>query len=416
MCHTPPGDESLPRIYLDHAATSWPKLPSAVSAAFDFIQNCGASSGRGAYRSAQLADRWLADARLAVARLIQAPNSNSIAFCSSGTHALNAALLGLLRSGEHVVTTAIEHNSVLRPLSQMVNSHRVAMTVAACDARGLVSVDSVAESLRAETKWIVLGHASNVTGTVQAIEPIAALAHRSGAKLIVDASQTLGYIPIDVQAMGIDVLAAAGHKGLRALAGTGVLYIASQLQSQVRPLMSGGTGQASTLIDAAAQWPQSVEVGNLNLPGIVSLAVAAAEANTDQSWRPLYRELLTGLRGIAGLRLFEGADDSIAIPLVSLKVDGWDHHDLASVMDANFGIEARAGLHCAALVHNFIGSMGSNAAAVAADALRTREMEQIGVDLGGTLRLSLGHDSTRAEVQAAVTALRIITGHEIEET
>ena len=382
------------RVYLDHAATSWPKLANATAAAMEFIQRCGATSGRGSYGSAQVADRWLSDARLAVARLINASNSNCIAFCSSGTHALNAALYGLLREGDHVVTTAMEHNSVLRPLARLVSAQRVEMSVVDCGVSGAVDAEKIEASIHRATRWIVVGHASNVTGAVQSLKPIADIAKKYGVGLIVDASQTLGYLPIDVSAMGIDVLAAAGHKGLRAWAGTGLLYVAPKLQAAVQPLMTGGTGSASELIDVQPKWPQSVEVGNLNLPGIVSLAVAAREADTSQSWRPLYRELVNGLRGIPGVKLMVAEDMETAIPVVSLTIEGWDNHDLASVLDANFGIEARAGLHCAALVHNFIGSaLGESASG------------------GGTLRLSLGHDSTQEDVRAVLEALRAITGN-----
>ena len=382
------------RIYLDHAATSWPKLPSATAAALDFIQECGATSGRGSYRSAQIADRWISDARLSVAKLIRAPNANCIAFCNSGTHALNAALQGLLREGEHVVTTAMEHNSVLRPLAQLVATGRNTMTVVDCSATGSVTSEAIEAAVQSTTRWIIVGHASNVTGAVAAIEPIAKVTKKYGLGLIVDASQTLGYLPIDVPALGIDVLAAAGHKGLRAWAGTGLLYVAPKFQSQVRPLMTGGTGSSSELIDAVPAWPQSVEVGNLNLPGIVSMAVAAREADTSHAWRPLHQALLTGIRAIPGIRLYTASDETTAIPVVSLTVEGWDNHDLASVLDANFGIETRAGLHCAALVHNFIGTQSD----------------------GGSLRISLGHTSTLDEVRAVLAALRTITGNEIEDS
>ena len=387
MAGAPLNETRLPRIYLDHAATSWPKLAGATEAAIEFVQNCGATNGRGSYRSAQVADRWISDARRAVARLINAPDSNCIALCNSGTHALNAALHGLLREGDHVVTTALEHNSVLRPLSQLVKAGRIAMTVVDCTSNGSVNAASIDAAMKPATRWIVVGHASNVTGAVQTIGPIANVARLHGAGLLVDASQTLGYLPIDVQALGIDVLAAAGHKGLRAWAGTGVLYVALKLQADLQSLMSGGTGSASELINVDSNWPQSVEVGNLNLPGIVSLAVAAREADTSQNWRPLYLELRDGLKAITKLKLFFADDAATAIPVLSLSVEGWDIHDLASVLDANFGIEARAGLHCAALVHNHIGTQAN----------------------GGTLRLSLGHESTSTEVQAALDALRTLS-------
>jgi len=394
MADAPRSETRLARIYLDHAATSWPKLPSATAAALDFIQNCGATSGRGSYRSAQIADRWLMDARSAVARLLHAPNANCIAFCNSGTHALNAALHGLLREGDHVVTTAMEHNSVLRPLSQLIAAGQITMTVVDCSEGGAVTAATIDAAMQPATRWIVVGHASNVTGAVQAIEPIAKVARMYGVGLMVDASQTLGYLPIDVAALGIDVLAAAGHKGLRAWAGTGLLYVAPKFHSGLLPLITGGTGSSSELIDVIPNWPQSVEVGNLNLPGIVTLAVAAREANTSQAWQPLYQVLLSGLRAIPGIRLYAATDEATAIPVVSLTVEGWDNHDLASVLDANFGIEARAGLHCAALIHNFIGTQATS----------------------GTLRISLGHESTLDEVRAVLDALRTITGNEIEDS
>ncbi len=381
-------NESSRRIYLDNAATSWPKLASATQAAIEFIEQCGATSGRGSYRSAQLADRWLTDARFAVARLLKASSPNCIAFCNSGTHALNAALHGLLREGDHLVTTAMEHNSVLRPLSQLASTGRITLSVVDCNADGSVDSSKLQSAICEKTRWIITGHASNVTGAVQAMEPIARIAQARKIGLMVDASQTLGYLPIDVNALGIDVLAAAAHKGLRAWSGTGLLYVSPPYQTELRPLMTGGTGSASELIDVLPSWPQSVEVGNLNLPGIVSVAVAAREADTSQAWRALLRELLTGLRAMPGVTLVGAEESETMIPVVSLIVDGWDSHDLATVLDANFGIEVRAGLHCAALVHNFTGTSA-----------------------GGTLRLSLGHESTAADVQAVLNALRCITGN-----
>ncbi len=392
------------RVYLDHAATSWPKLPAAVEAAFRFVQECGATTGRGSYRSAQTAQTWLSDARLALAKLVHAPNSACVAFCTSGTHALNAALCGWLQPGDHVLTTAIEHNSLLRPLSSIalrsaqvtpsssavestLRERMLNFSIAPCDERGFVSPESIANLIQPNTRLIAVGHASNVTGTVQPLAEIAEIARRQEAKFLVDASQTLGYLPLDVQAMGIDLLAAAGHKGLRALPGTGVLVVAPDMQSRLQPVLTGGTGTASELIDAIAPWPLSVEVGNLNLPGIVSLAIAARQADTSQSWRPLLEQLQAGLREMSGVRMF-GSGSAASIPVASLTVDGWDNHDLANVLDANFGIETRAGLHCAAKIHDCIGSTAT----------------------GGTLRISLGHDSTGEDVESVLTALREIIG------
>lgn len=375
-----------PRIYLDHAATSWPKLPEAVEAAVEFMRECGATTGRGAYRSAQLAERWLSDARRAIANQINAANADSVAFCNSGTHALNAAFQGLLSTGDHVVTTAIEHNSVLRPLAQLHRSQHIELDIAPADANGWVDPQAVKDLITPQTRMVAIGHASNVTGTVQPVADIAQLANAVGAITLVDASQTLGYLPIDMRQMGIDVLAAAGHKGLRALAGTAILAVTPQFQKELKALMFGGTGNRSEQIDALPVWPQTVEVGNLNLPGIVSLAVAAERADLNRPWLPLLLKLRDGLQALPGAKLLGAAAPLESIPVASLAVSGWDHHDLANILDASFGIETRAGLHCAALIHNFLGSASS----------------------GGTLRISLGHSSVDADVDAVLEALRTI--------
>lgn len=401
------------RIYLDQAATSWPKRESVIRAAFDFATNCGATAGRGTYASAIEADRWISDARRQVAKLIGAEDANSIAFTSSGTHSLNAALVGLLNEGDHVLATQSEHNSVLRPLHQLHQSGRISVDYIPCDSIGQAEISKAQTLIRSNTKLLVVNHASNVTGVVQDIAALAHLARVSNISLMLDASQTLGYVPIDVRQLGVDILAAAAHKGLGALAGTGLLYVCSKLQSTIKPLMTGGTGLRSELIDAPLTWPQVVEVGNHNMLGIVSIAVAAKElieqkerasTSTEQvkwqtAWRELLERLVKGLVNISGIEIIGRTTESSAnhshdsrgprtdyVPVVSLKLAGWSPQDLAAVLDSSFGIEVRAGYHCAALIHNAIGSSSD----------------------GGTLRISLGHSTTEAEVDKLLAALREI--------
>lgn len=394
------------RIYLDNAATSWPKRESVVNAAVEFIQSCGATAGRGAYGSAQQADRWISDARRQIAKLIGASDARSIAFTSSGTHSLNAALHGVLEPGDHVVATEIEHNSVLRPLHQLHVNHGISVDFARSDTRGLADWNHASELIRPNTKLIAIGHASNVTGAIQPLAPWSQLAKQTGKRLLVDASQTIGYVPLDIRQLGIDLLAAAGHKGLGALAGTGFLYVSQDLQTNFKSLMTGGTGIQSESINAPITWPQSVEVGNYNLPGIVSMAVAARDLCDELNlqpipwqthWREMYQRLLDGLASIPGIQIV-GADatenttspvDHVA--LVSIRVQNWNAHDLAAVLDSTFGIEVRAGYHCAALVHRAIGT----------------EVE------GGTLRISPGHSTTAQEIDTLLDALRSIASAEL---
>lgn len=404
------------RIYLDNAATSWPKRPQVTDAVMEFITECGATAGRGTYRSAMAAERWIAEARLNLSRLIGAGQADSIAFCYSGTHALNAALAGLIREGQHVICTEIEHNSVLRPLRRLARYCGAEADFVRSDSRGVVCIEQAEQLLRPNTRWMVIGHASNVTGAVQDLEAWSRLARRVDAHLIVDASQTLGYLPIDVVHMGIDVLAAAGHKGLGGISGSGFLYARQDLQPVFEPLMTGGTGLNSQSIEFDNHWPQLIEVGNHNLPSIVSMAVAAEELLREAEetpikwqvdWRNHLNRLVSGLQDIPGISLVgypdpsgqgnslpQTATDSASclhgrlwmdrVPLVSLSVAGWDAQELAVVLDSDFGIEVRAGYHCAALIHRALGSLES----------------------GGTLRVSLGHHSREEEIDAVLAALR----------
>lgn len=388
------------RIYLDNAATSWPKCEEAILAAEAYVRECGATTGRGAYGSAMVAERWLERARGNLAKLVGATRSADVAMCSSGTHALNAALWGVVKPGDHVITTGMEHNSVLRPLKQLETSLGIEFSVVAPDSNGRVHAENVRQLIKPNTSLLAVGHASNVTGAVNEVATWGQLAQECGASLLLDASQTLGYVPIDVDALGVDILAAAGHKGLRALGGTGFLYVRQHLQASFRALMFGGTGRASESIEDIPTWPLAVEVGNLNMPGVVSMAVAAERYNVApeliQQWQASFRRLVDGLRGFAGIRLIgltpsevaREIDEGVRIPVLSLDVDGWDMHDLASVLDTSFQIEVRAGWHCAALVHQPLGTTAG----------------------GGTLRVSSGHQTKKQEIDCVIDVFREILG------
>lgn len=380
------------RVYLDHAATSWPKCEIAMKAAFDFQRDCGATAGRGAYTSSQVAERWLDDARMRLANLVGASSPRCIAICNSGTHALNAGLQGILRPGDHVLTTGIEHNSVLRPLHALIGTRQIEVTHAPSNAEGVVDVALARDMLQANTRLVCVGHASNVTGAVQSLASWRELASFTNARLLVDASQTLGYLPIDVAAVGVDILASAGHKGLRALPGTGFLYLASDLHDQLKAMQFGGTGRSSESLETGQSWPASVEVGNLNMLGVVSMAAAAevlmADATCFSSWQPAFERLRLGLGRIPNVSVIANkpVSEFPRVPLLSLTVDGWDVHDLAAILDTSFGIETRAGWHCAALIHASVGSADSH----------------------GTLRLSTGHTTDFEEVDYVLAAFREI--------
>ncbi|MEM7473953.1 MAG: aminotransferase class V-fold PLP-dependent enzyme [Planctomycetota bacterium] len=389
------SSKPLRRIYMDNAATTWPKCQAGVQAACDYVEHCGATAGRGAYRSALNAENLLLEARVNVADLIGAQNSKTIAFCNSGTHALNCLLHGLLDRESIVLTTEMEHNSVLRPLVQLFGGTDENLCFAPADASGRADLTATEGMVTEKTQALVLGHASNVTGAVNDLGTWSQFARRNGLTFLVDVSQTLGYVPINCDASGIGGLAAAGHKGLRGLVGTGLLMLGVDYWPNLIPLMQGGTGTASENVRANPTWPHSVEVGNLNLPGIASMSAAAGQLarleDLAAGWRPTFEHLVRGLLEIESVNVvgdYDFSKEHNFVPVVSIKVDDWDIGDLGNILDGEYGIEARTGWHCAALVHDHLGS----------------------VESGGTLRFSTSRSTSIDEVDFVLASLREILG------
>ncbi len=380
------------RIYLDNAATSWPK-PEAVHLAVDrFGRDIGAAAGRGSYREALESGRIVETARSGVARLIAAGDPRQIVFTSCGTDSLNTAVHGFLGPGDHVVTTAAEHNSVLRPLRELEERSGVSVTRVACDATGLVDPDDIRLALRPETKMIAVIHASNVTGAIQPVAEIGRIARNRGAAFLVDSAQTLGHLPLSVDELMVDLLAAPAHKGLLAPLGTGVLYVRSGVEPSVRSFRQGGTGTRSEEDRQPDGMPDKFESGNLNVAGLAGLAAAIdfLEARSLAAIRRHELELLDrflhGIRGLAGVTAYGPADLDRRAGVVSLRIEGYDPQEAAAVLDGSYGVQVRPGLHCAPLIHKAIGTFSG----------------------GGTVRFSFGPFTTTDEIDAAVTGLREI--------
>jgi cysteine desulfurase family protein len=331
-----------------------------------------------------------------VARLLGVDDPSRVIFAASGTDALNLALHGLLQAGDHVVTTVLEHNSVLRPLSHLAQEREVAVTHVACGPNGRIDPDDVRRALRNETALVAVTHASNVTGLVQPVAEIGRLARERAALLLVDAAQTLGHFPFSVGALHADLLAAPGHKGLLGPLGTGLLYIRPGLEHRLRPTRQGGTGSQSELLRQPAELPDRYEPGNHNVPGLAGLGAALAwleqrglEAVARHE-RELRTSLIERLAAAPGVTLYGGAEGRTssdaapeAVGVVSLNLAGYDPQELAAILDATHGVQARAGLHCAPLAHEALGTLSA----------------------GGTLRLSTGPLTTISEVNCAAVAL-----------
>jgi cysteine desulfurase / selenocysteine lyase len=377
------------RIYLDNAATSWPKPEPVYWAVDRFQRDIGAAAGRGAYCAGLEADRIVAAARSGVARLIGAGDPRQIVFTASCTDSLNLALHGWLRTGDHVVTTVAEHNSVLRPLRELVERRQIVVTRVACDRDGTVDPDDVRRALRPATRLVAIVHASNVTGAIQPAWEIGQVARAHGAALLIDAAQSIGHLPLAVDELGCDLLAAPGHKGLLGPLGTGLLYIRGGREGELQSFRQGGTGTRSQDDRQPDSLPDKYEAGNLNMPGLAGLAAAVeflgreGIATIEAREAALAEHLRSGLREIAGVTLYGPAKPQRRVGVVSLNIRGYDPQEAAMLLDATFGIQVRAGLHCAPLMHESLCTLAG----------------------GGTVRFSLGAFNTEAEVDAAIAAV-----------
>jgi cysteine desulfurase family protein len=389
---------SAPRIYLDNAATSWPKPEAVYRAVDEFQRHSGAPAGRGAYAEAIETQRRIAQCRTAIASLIGAAGPDRIVFGFNGTDVLNIALHGFLRPGDHVVTSVVEHNSVLRPLRWLAQQRDIAATYVGCDAVGVVDADDIADALQPHTRLIALTHASNVTGAIQPIADVGRIAGEREIVLLVDAAQSLGHVPIDVNALNIGLLAASGHKGLLGPLGTGILYVAPTLESQLESFRQGGTGTNSEQDTQPDDLPHKLEAGNLNVPGIVGLAAGVAYVRErgireiGEHERQLATALWHGLNQVDGVTLYGPRDPQGRVGVVSLNIDCVEPQETAAMLDSAFGIQVRAGLHCAPLVHRAIGTE----------------------KLGGTLRMSIGPFNTDEDIASAIDAVRQLAASAVE--
>jgi cysteine desulfurase / selenocysteine lyase len=378
----------MARVYLDNAATSWPKPESVYRAIDDYQRRLGAPAGRGAYSEAAQTERMVGSCRKKVAQLIGASDPSRIIFTQNGSDSLNLALHGLLRPRDHVVTTVCEHNSVLRPLRFLAQHRDVTTTYVGCDGQGYVDPEEIRKAITPGTRLIVLIHVSNVTGAIQPVEAVGRIAAEHDIAFLVDAAQSLGHVPIDVRQIGCQLLAAPGHKGLMGPLGTGILYVAEGVEGRLLPQRQGGTGTRSDEEVQPDSLPDKYESGNLNVPGIVGLEAGVSHVletgidRTQEAAHALTERLLGGLRELKAVQLYGPPASDRRAGVVSLNVEGFDPQELAALLDAQWSIQSRAGIHCAPRMHAALGTLPR-----------------------GTLRLSVGHFTTTDEIDAAIAAI-----------
>ena len=374
-------------IYLDNAATTMHKPQAVIDAVTQAMCSLG-NAGRGATSGALDAARTIHGCRAKLARLLGCPRADHVCFTPNSTGALNTAINGVVRPGDRVVTTVLEHNSVLRPLNRLAAELGVTVEHAGCDENGVLDYDELERLVTLGTRAVVVTHASNVTGNAVDVARVAAMAHAVGALVIVDASQSAGAANIDMQAMGLDIVCFTGHKGLMGPQGTGGLAVAEGVD--VAPWAMGGTGVHSFDALQPMEWPTRLEAGTLNGHGIAGLsagldfieAQGGVEAIATHE-RELADRFLTGVREISGITLYGAFDQPSRSAIVSLNLSDIDSAEISDALMQGWGIATRPGAHCAPLMHRALGT-----------------------ERQGVVRFSFGYFNTVEEVDTAIEALR----------
>ncbi|GAX89131.1 aminotransferase class V-fold PLP-dependent enzyme [Effusibacillus lacus] len=375
-------------IYLDNAASTWPKPPQVAEAMAAAVRDYSANPGRSGHRLAAKAAETISNTRAQVARLFHVKNPNDVIFTQNATESLNLGLKGFLQPGDHVITTSLEHNSVRRPL-EYLRKKGVDITYVPSIGDDQALCQEVEKEFRATTRLLVVTHSSNLTGRILPVERLGELARKHRVKFMVDASQTAGYLPIDVEAMRIDMLAFTGHKGLYGPQGTGGLYIHPDLE--LDPLLHGGTGGFSELIEQPPGRPERYESGTRNTAGIAGLSAGlqfiedTGLASIRRHEEHLTQLLLEELARIDGLTQFGPDRKEARCPIVSFSVAGYDANEIGYILDTHYEIAVRAGLHCSPLAH-----------------------ETLGTAEGGLVRASLGYFNNETEIEEFVGALKDI--------
>ena len=374
-------------IYLDNAATTFPKPESVYVALDQFARQAAANPGRSGHRMAVAAEAKVAEARLRVARLLNAESPDRVVLTLNATDALNIAIKGILRPGDHVVTSVLEHNSINRPLAALEQSGAISVTRIQAEPDGSLSVDALREALTPATSLVALTHGSNVLGVVNDAAALGAVAMGHGAVLLLDASQTAGVVPIDVRAAQLDLVAFPGHKGCFGPMGTGALYVRPGIK--LRAFREGGTGFGAESELQPETMPFHLEGGTPNAHGLAGLAAGLeflereGVAKIGAHERDLALRFAEEARRIPGVTVWSAKSPAKQIGPVSLSVRGRDPAALGSALDERSGIACRPGLHCAPGTHRFLGTFPS-----------------------GTVRFSFGYFNTPADVEAAAAALR----------
>lgn len=376
-------------IYLDNSATSWPKPPAVIAAISESLTNYGGSPGRSGHHFSVKAAKEVFETRELIASFFNAPSSDRVIFTSNATHAINVALKGILKKGDHVLISSMEHNSVIRPLRFLEKERSIEITIVDCNKNGQLNIELLKNNIKSNTKMVVTIHGSNVTGTILPIREIGAICKSKNILYMVDAAQTAGIIPIDIQTDNIDILAFTGHKELYGPTGIGGLCIKNDLH--IESLIQGGTGSKSEMEIHPSFYPDLLEAGTQNMLGIIGLKAGInyileqGMDNLRNKQFQLTNYFLSQLKEIENIILYGCDSKEERLPVISLNIKNIVPSDLAFKLDKKFGIMVRAGLHCSPLAHKSIGTFPQ-----------------------GTVRFSIGGFTTEEDIQLTIHALQKI--------
>lgn len=375
-------------IYLDNAATTFPKPRQVYEAVLDCMENYGANPGRAGHKLAMRAGREIYECRENIAKLLNVSNPMSIVFTHNATDSLNLAIKGVVKSGDHIITTSIEHNSVIRPIKAL-EKNGVENTIVKCDKYGHLDPNDIKKAIKPNTKLIVTTHASNVCGTIVDIESVGNIAEENNVLYLVDASQTLGVYDIDIQKINVDMIAAPGHKCLLGPQGTGMLYIRDGLEVNI--LKEGGTGSNSEDLFQPNMMPDRYESGTHNTPGIAGLNAGVKfilETGIDKIRKheeELCEYMLTKLTEVPNIKIYGPLDSKKRAAVISINIGDIDSGEITFILDDMYEIATRSGIHCSPLAHKTLGTLRQ-----------------------GTVRFSLGYFNTKDDIDKAVEALKEI--------
>jgi cysteine desulfurase / selenocysteine lyase len=377
-------------IYLDNAATTFPKPPEVLEEMIEAYSRLGVSPGRGSYDLSMEAEERVAGVRRKICQFFGGSDPERVVFSYNATDALNTLIQGLITPGSHVVTSRLEHNSVLRPLHHFSEEGRIRLDLIPFNSEGFIDPMTVAEAIKPDTSFVILTHASNVLGTVQPVEQVGAVCRGQGVPLLLDVTQTAGLLPIRMDDWGVSAVAFTGHKSLLGPTGIGGLVLSPAID--VKTTRFGGTGKDSRSLTHTQTYPHRLEAGTINIAGIFGLS-AGLRYLSNQGIEKIYareldlaKRLRHGLNSIKGLRVYGSDRHEHRLPIILCNVDGMDPEDVSAILDGDFGIATRAGLHCAPLVH-----------------------QDLGTSPKGGVRFSFGPFNTSQEIDQVLDAVTAIT-------